>query len=259
MYQEWMITIPPLTGPEERRAYVYVPDAAFTDGELRFPVLYMFDGQNLFADADASFGKSWGMLKYFTEHNVPVMIAALECNHHDEGEPCGGRLSEYSPFDFFDRRWGDIRGRGKLTMDHIVNEFKPFIDEHFPTRPDRENTFIAGSSMGGLMTLYALSDYGDTFSRGAALSPAFSFAPREVKDMIRRSDWTDKVLYMDMGEREMRGARARARFGEITSLLVKQGARLVSRVVPEGIHSEITWERQIPFFLPTLLYGFDER
>ena len=60
MYKEWLIKIPALTGKEKRKAYVYVPDAAAVDDSRRYPVLYMFDGQNLFRDADASYGKSWG-------------------------------------------------------------------------------------------------------------------------------------------------------------------------------------------------------
>ena len=258
MYKEWNITIPALTGEEERKAYVYVPDIAAADDSLRFPVLYMFDGHNLFSDAEASYGKSWGMLKYFTEHNVPLMIAALECNHHAEDEPCGGRLSEYSPFDFTAGKLS-VRGRGKITMDYIVNRFKPDIDQRFPTLPDREHTFIAGSSMGGLMTLYALATYGDIFSRGAALSPSVGFSLREVKAMLRSADFDNTVLYMDMGEREMRGPRSRSVFGEVTSLLIKKGVLTVSRIVPGGIHSEVSWERQIPFFLNTLLYESDGR
>ena len=259
MYKEWKITIPALTGDEERKAYVYVPDIAFSDADLRFPVLYMFDGHNLFSDAEASYGKCWGMLRYFTEHDVPLIIAALECNHHAEDEPCGGRMSEYSPFDFTVPRLGTIRGRGNLTMDYIVGEFKPFIDENYPTLPDREHTFIGGSSMGGLMTLYALAAYGGTFARGAALSPSIGFSPREVKALLRAADFDGTVLYMDMGEREMRGSRARAAFGEVTSLLMKKGVLTVSRIVPGGIHSEVSWERQIPFFLNTLLYEPDGR
>ena len=153
MYQQWEITIPELTGDEPRNAYVYVPDGAVVDDERRYPVLYMFDGQNLFRDADASFGKSWGLLEYVTSNNIPLIVAAIECSHHDEQEECGGRLSEYSPFDFDNSQWGKIRGRGEITMDYIVNEFKPYIDEHFPTLPEREFTFIGGSSMGGLMTV----------------------------------------------------------------------------------------------------------
>ena len=98
MITERKITIPALTGEEERRSFVYVPDAAYADAGRRFPVLYMFDGQNLFADAEATYGKSWGLLDYLTGNSVPLIVAAAECNHHAETDPCGGRLSEYSPF-----------------------------------------------------------------------------------------------------------------------------------------------------------------
>lgn len=254
MYREWRITIPELTGSEQRKAYIYVPDISSADDTIRFPVLYMFDGQNLFRDADASYGKSWGILQYLTEHSVPVIIAALECNHHAENEPCGGRISEYSPFDFSDPDFGDITGRGKLTMDYLVHKFKPYVDKRFPTLPDRSHTFIGGSSMGGLMTVYALMKYGEFFSKGAALSPSFGFCPSEVKQLIRESDIGETVLYMDNGSLEMRSVRARRLFGEISSLLIRKGVFLESRVVPYGIHSESSWERQVPFFINTLLY-----
>ena len=258
MYKEWLITIPQLTGAEERKAYVYVPDGAYADRDRRYPVLYMFDGQNLFADADASYGKCWGILRYVTEHNLPLIVAAIECNHHSESDPCGGRLSEYSPFDFDDPDWGSITGRGKITMDYFVNVFKPYIDERYPTLEDREHTFISGSSMGGLMTVYALMEYNHIFSRGAALSPAFAFSPSQVKKMIRDGDIGRTVLYMDNGSREMRGQRAKNLYGEISSLLIKKGVFLESRVVPDGFHSEASWERQIPFFMDVLFYDLSE-
>ncbi|MBR3242713.1 MAG: alpha/beta hydrolase [Parasporobacterium sp.] len=258
MYKDWLITIPSLTGKEKRKAYVYVPDIAYTDSELRFPVLYMFDGQNLFKDSDASYGKSWGLLKYLTEHNVPLIVAAIECNHHPEEDPCGGRLSEYSPFDFSDPYFGDIKGRGALTMNYFVRNFKPGIDRKYPTLPDRDHTFIAGSSMGGLMTVYALMEYNHIFSAGAALSPSFSFSPRYVKEMISGAKLKRTVLYMDNGAFEMTSQRAKRLYGEITSLLIRKGVLLTSRIVPEGIHSESSWEQQIPFFIPTLLYAMED-
>ena len=258
MYKEWYVTLPALTGEEERKAYVYVPDSACTDDARRYPVLYMFDGQNLFRDADASYGKSWGLLEYLTAHNIPLIVAAIECNHHSEHSPCGGRLSEYSPFDFSDPHWGDIRGRGKLTMDYFVHVFKPYIDAHYPTKPDREHTFISGSSMGGLMTLYALMEYNHVFGRGAALSPSLAFSPDGVKRMIRESDIRRTVLYMDNGSREMRRQRAKDIYGDVTALLIKKGVMLQSRVIPGGFHSEASWERQIPFFMDTLFYDLRE-
>lgn len=254
MLKEWFITIPRLTGKEKRKAYVYIPDIAETDPELRFPVLYMFDGQNLFRDSDASFGKSWGLLKYLTEHSVPLIVAAIECNHHPEEDACGGRLSEYSPFDFSDRRFGDIKGRGTVTMDYITRNFKPYIDKNYPTLADRKHTFISGSSMGGLMTVYALLAYNDVFSRGAALSPSFSFSPKEMKELISSASLKRTILYMDNGALEMRSQRAKKLFGDMAALLIRKGVLLDCRIVPEGFHSEVSWEKQIPFFIQTLLY-----
>ena len=103
------ITIPRLTGKEKRRAYVYVPDEAKENPDWRSPVLYMFDGHNVFFDSHATYGKSWGMLNYLQTNNVPLIVAAVECNHH----PDNGRLKEYSPFDFSDERFGFVEGKGK--------------------------------------------------------------------------------------------------------------------------------------------------
>ena len=254
MIREWNITIPALTGEEQRKAYVYVPDSAYADAQRRYPVLYMFDGQNLFSDSEATYGKSWGLLDWLTEHNTPLIVAAAECSRHAETDECGGRLSEYSPFDF-SGRWGDIKGRGELTMDWLIRDFKPYIDEHCPTLPDREHTFIAGSSMGGLMTLYALCAHGDVFSRGAALSPSLGFAHPKVRAMLREADLVGTALYMDNGSEEMRSARAKKLFAEAAELLILAGAHPEIRGVPGGVHNEASWERQIPFFMDVLFYN----
>ena len=255
MYKEWLIKIPALTGKEKRKAYVYVPDAAAADDSRRYPVLYMFDGQNLFRDADASYGKSWGLLEYLAGHAVPLIVAAVECSHHAEEDPCGGRLSEYSPWDFSDPDFGDIRGRGELTMEYFIQEFKPYIDEHFPTLPDREHTFLSGSSMGGLMTIYALMAYNHVFSRGAALSPSVGFCPEEMKELIRTAKIGKTALYMDYGSREMRSQWAKNIYADVTAELIRKGVALESRVVPGGVHSEASWERQVPFFMDVLFYN----
>ncbi len=253
MLEKWLITIPELTGDEERYAYVYVPDNYSED--TRFPVLYMFDGHNLFSDEEASFGKSWGMLKFLEENDVPLMVAAIECNHHPETDECGGRLSEYSPFDFVDRHWGDIKGRGKITMDYIVNDFKPFVDANYPTMSERENTLIGGSSMGGLMTLYAICCYNDVFSKGAALSPSLGFSPKDVKEMVKNAEIVgETILYMDSGEYEFRHHFIRKLFNDVAGLLIYKNVLLDARIVPHGAHNEESWEKQIPFFLSTLLY-----
>ena len=246
------ITIPELTKDEERTAYVYVPDG---DLDKRYPVLYMFDGQNLFYDETATYGKSWGLLKYLEENKTPLIVASIACNSHEENHEYGGRISEYSPFSFEEETLGKIKGRGKITMDYLTQVFKKYIDDHYPTLKDRDNTFIAGSSMGGLMTLYALLEYNNYFSRGAALSPTLHLSTDNIKEMIKKSNVKkDTIIYMDYGEKELFDYEDEENWKDIIYLLQEKRILLDSRIVPGGKHFEASWEKQIPFFMNTLFY-----
>ena len=254
MIDKWNITIPQLSGDTERMAYIYVPDEWEEGSDMRYPVLYMFDGHNVFFDEDATYGKSWGMAEFLEETQAPLIIAAVECSH----APDNGRLKEYAPFTFDDSKFGHVTGRGRTTMEWLVNEFKPYIDENFPTIPDREFTFIAGSSMGGLMTLYAVTASNHIFSRGAALSPSLWTSPWKIDMMIRKSRIApDTVLYMDYGSEELGWRNMEKTFGRISARLLEKKVNLTSRIVPGGDHSEGSWERQIPFFMDILFYGLD--
>ncbi len=242
------VTIPALTGDKERTSYIYLP-VGYGESEERYPVLYMFDGHNLFSDEEATFGKSWRLSDYLDETRTPLIIAAVECNH--EGD---SRLSEYSPvsFSFHGKK---ITGRGKKYMDWLVGDFKPQVDEAFRTIPDRSGTFIGGSSMGGLMTLYALAKYQKYFSRGAALSPSLWVQDGEVPDFIKKASFRqDLRLFTDYGSKEFKNhSPQRELFGEVFKLLCLKGVNVTARIVPNGTHSEQSWEREIPYFIPLLL------
>ena len=255
MIHKWSITIPELTGDEPRSAYLYLPDSCQEDPSRRYPVLYMFDGHNVFFDQDATYGKSWGMLEYMDYTQTPLIIAAVECNH----DPNNGRLSEYCPFSCTVPELGRIQGRGKTTMDWMVNTFKPQIDQEFPTLPGREHTFIAGSSMGGLMSLYAVMKYNRFFSRCAALSPSIWFATDKLEKLLRTTRVKpDTVIYMDYGSRELGfHPNMAAQFAAVTDILLERRLFLTSRIVPNGDHTEASWEKQIPFFMNTLLYELE--
>ncbi|MCM1438865.1 MAG: alpha/beta hydrolase-fold protein [Roseburia sp.] len=242
------VKIPSLTGDRERRAFVYLPVGYDEADETRYPVLYMFDGHNLFSDDEATFGKCWGMEKFLDENEVPLIVAAVECNH--EGN-C--RLSEYSPVNF-DFHGEKIVGRGRKYMNWLTGVFKPFIDGNYKTLPDRANTAVAGSSMGGLMTLYALAVYGKYFSRGAALSPSLWVQNGEVPDFLTAASFRrDTLLFCDYGEKEFKNHEPqRALFGETFKILCDKGVSVTARIVPGGTHSEASWEREIPYFLKTL-------
>ena len=255
MIQKWNVTIPELTGNEPRGVYLYLPADYDWSPERHYPVLYMFDGHNVFFDSDATYGKSWGLGEYLDAFQVPLIVAAVECNHH----PDNGRLSEYSPYTFYEPDFGHVTGHGRVTMDWFVHTFKPSIDRKYRTLSDRPHTFIAGSSMGGLMSLFALLEYNQVFSRAAALSPSLWVAPDRLARLVRGAEVrSDTVLYMDYGSRELGNHELmQGQFARITSQLLTRGIKLTCRIVPGGDHCEASWEKQIPFFINTLMYELE--
>ena len=252
MVKKWSVSYPAVNGAEQRRVYVYLPTMYEAQPERHFPVLYMFDGQNVFFDADATYGKSWGMADYLDYTDTPLIVAAVECNAGPNNE----RLVEYSPYRFDDPQLGHFDGKGQATMSWFIHRFKPFIDRNFRTLPDREHTFIGGSSMGGLMSLYALLAHNDTFSRAAALSPSAWLCASRINRLIREAEVApDTVLYMDYGSREMANHPGMLRtFSQMTARLMEKGLLVNSRIVPNGDHCEACWEEQLPFLMQTLLY-----
>ena len=234
-----------------RRTFVYLPDDWQTSGK-KYPVLYMFDGHNLFFDSTATYGTCWGLKEYCDAHPNWI-IAAPECNH--EGNK---RLEEYCPYqsDWF----GGIAGTGHEYMEWLTKEFKPMMDKRYPTLPGRANTAIGGSSMGGLMSLYALLQYNDTFSRAAALSPSIWVSPEKLSGLVGRAKLAPgTVLYMDYGSREMGNHEGMRRgFAEMCAKVMTRGIHLTSRIVPGGTHSEASWEKQLPFVFHTLMYELEE-
>lgn len=257
MVKRFKIMYPLANGNNEKRnAYVYLPESYYENRRKRYPVLYMFDGHNVFFDSDATYGKCWGMKEYMDATGTELIIAAVECNH----SPDNGRLQEYSPYTFNDSHLGHIVGRGEKTMHWFINKFKVRIDKNYRTLPDRAHTFIAGSSMGGLMSVYALMKFNHVFSRAAALSPSLWTSPIHLQNLISKVPVDpDTVLYMDYGSGEFGNHDGmKAQFGEFAALMMGRGIHLTCRIVPGGTHCEASWERQIPFFMNTLMYDYDQ-
>ena len=252
MVKVWDVTIPELTGTQTRRAYLYLPESYEYDREKRYPVLYMFDGHNVFFDSDATYGKCWGMKEYLDYTNTQLIVAAVECSHDADN----GRLKEYSPYSFTDPKLGKIQGMGKETMEWLIHSFKAQIDSQYRTLPDRTHTYIGGSSMGGLMSLYAVLEYNSCFSRAAALSPSIWTSPAQLEKLVKTADiQQDTVIYMDYGSREINFHKImQKQFEKMTLLLLQKKVFLTSRIVPFGDHCEACWEKQLPFVMHTLTY-----
>ena len=247
MIQTFDLTIPELSGGELRRAYVWLPDAYDGDPDARFPVLYMFDGQNVFFDEDASFGTSWRMYDYLNAGQPDVIVAAVSCSQT-------GRMAEYSPFSHENGDAGHVNALGRSTMEWLLGEFKPSIDAQYRTLPDRDNTLIAGSSMGGLMSLYAALDYNGAFSRAACLSPSLWVHPRKSLRMIERARIApDTCIYFDYGTQEMGNHPKNTEvLCAACSALLHKGVDLTFRLVPGGTHSEESWAQRVPVMMKCL-------
>ena len=252
MIEQIHITIDPLS-QEERNLTVYVPDSYNPKKKTKYPVLYMFDGQNVFFDEEATYGKSWGMYSYLTENDIPLIVVGVDSSRN----PDNTRLCEYSPFSYDDFAFGYIRGRGKITLKWMIEELKPYIDETYPTMPDREHTWIAGSSMGGLMSYYALLKHNDIYSKAACLSPSLWVDNAKLVNVAKKSrPLPDTVIYMDYGNEETHGRfgkRANQSFWNVVDVLRKKDITLNLRTIQGGSHCEASWERQIPVFLNILM------
>jgi len=249
MVKKWDITIPRLSGKRTRRGYIYLPDDYDENPDRRYPVMYMFDGHNVFFDADATYGKSWGMNSFMSWSRKNLIIVAVECNHRGNG-----RLQEYSPVDFENEALGKIKGKGRSYMNWLVKELKPMIDGQFRTFPDRKNTIICGSSMGGLMALYAVTCYNKYFQKAACLSPSLWVSQEKIFALIEKAKVSnDTCIYMDYGSRELANHRGNhdALIG-MAKLLYEKQVNLTFRIIPGGTHSEASWEKQIPIFMDCL-------
>ncbi len=249
MVIKWNVTIPALSGDTPRQGYVYLPERYDREPERRFPVLYMFDGHNVFFDEDATYGKSWGMKDYMDKTGKDLIIVGIACNA--EGNR---RLNEYAPVSFDYEPLGHIEGQGKVYMDWLVKELKPEIDRRYRTLPDRAHTYIAGSSMGGLMSMFAVCTYNTFFSKAACLSPSLWIKPEENLALFTKARVeTDTCIYMDYGSEELPNHPGSAQALMSTmQLLMTKGVYPTLRIVPGGSHCEASWEKQIPVFMECL-------
>lgn len=241
MIEQFTVEVPAPGGNRERTAYLCFPKDY--DGDKRYPVLYMFDGQTLFFDETAPYGDSWRMGEALDGLGAQLIVAAVDCDPND-------RLTEYSPFPFASK-FGSSEGKGGVYLDWLTQTFIPIVESRCSADPARR--FLAGSSMGGLMTLFGLMRHPDVFRGGAALSPSLWIDPKACGQMCAQIKQRP-LLYMDYGTKELKnhGERQRAALRECLDALIGQNVPLTFRLIGGGEHSEKTWRAQIPVFLSAL-------
>jgi predicted alpha/beta superfamily hydrolase len=178
----------------------------------------MQDGQNL-SDPATAFAGTWDLeatLERLAARGLEVIVVGV--HHADEA-----RLAEYSPFP--DRRHGG--GEGESYLAFLVDTLKPRVDRLFRTRTGCGDTAILGSSMGGLISLYAFFRHPSVFGRAGVISPSVWFGQGAILDYIAAAKAPRGLVYLDVGMREGAGTLRSVR--QLGRLLVRKGFRRDTR------------------------------
>jgi predicted alpha/beta superfamily hydrolase len=236
---------------------VYLPKSYQHNTDKTYPVLYMLDGQNIF-NAQSAHSDEWRIDELLEEltsaGTLNEMIVVAVPNSPE-------RWVEYNPWAFKDRDGKATQGQGELTIRSIKDTLKPFIDSSYRTDPQPASTGLAGSSLGGLMAIYAALEHSDTFGFTAAFSPALAIENMEGKNVLFEAIKHQKTIgnskiYFDIGQMEYGNYE---QIEHLNSLLLKQGfkpenLKLVKDDV--GRHCEVDWSRRFPAALEWLQAGF---
>jgi predicted alpha/beta superfamily hydrolase len=228
-----------------RDVLVAVPASATPTGR-RYPVVYMHDGQNLF-DPATSYAGHWELGATLAYHALEGLEAIVV------GIPNMGRRRRYEYSPFRDPMHGG--GGGDRYLRFLCETLKPRVDAAFPTLRDPASTAVAGSSLGGLISLYALFRRPETFGVAGVMSPALWFAGGAILDYVRRTPVPGGRIYLDIGTAE--GADELREARQLRDLLVERGYRPGGNLVyveDEGAdHHEGAWARRLRETLPFLV------
>lgn len=222
----------------QRIIRVYLPPG-YQIGKRRYPVLYMHDAQNLFDEA-TSYAGEWGVDETLDQlaksRGLEIIVIGI-----DNGQE--KRLNELSPWT--NKRFGIAEG--KLYLDFIVNTLKPSIDRDYRTLPDRENTAIMGSSMGGLMSHYAIHRYPAVFSKAGIFSPSYWYSKNIFTHTKAKPTPASAKLYLISGSREGEEAiRDLEKMGKLLRAQKHPEKNLHLAVVTDGEHNEKFWRTEFP-------------
>lgn len=230
-----------------RDLLVYLP-SSYDRTERAYPVIYMHDGQNLF-DPSTSFAGEWGVDSALARAPRRGRRAIVV------GVPNAGmdRIREYSPFS--DPRNGG--GSGDAYLAFLHETVRPLVDARFRTMRGPGGAGLAGSSLGGLISLYGFFRHPGRWGFAAALSPALWFADAAIFRCVESAPYVRGRIYLDVGTREGEGTLADAR--RMCDLLVERGYQRGRDLMwvedRGGMHNESAWGRRLRTALPFLLGG----
>ncbi len=225
-----------------RRVSIYLPPG-YSSSQKRYPVLYMHDGQNVFDDS-TSFAGEWGVdetMDSISSHSREIIVVAID--HGGQK-----RTNEYCPYDM--ERFG--KGEGDQYVDFLAKTLKPFIDKNYRTEKGKQNTFIAGSSMGGLISMYAVLKYPKVFGGAGIFSPSFWIAPKIFDDIKAKGKQVNSKIYFYCGKQESESME-RDMVKVFEEMRKVSKAKMACIVRPDGKHTEWVWREEFPLFYLSIM------
>lgn len=172
----------------QKKIWVYLPEN-YKSSNKKYPVIYMHDAQNLF-DQKTSFAGEWNVDETLDTLKAQVIVVGIE--HGNEK-----RLDELTPF--ANEKYGG--GKGNDYLEFIVKTLKPHIDASYRTKTNAKNTIIFGSSLGGLISYYAVLKYPEIFGKAGIFSPSFWYS-NQIYQMTEKSDKIKAKIYFLYGDNE---------------------------------------------------------
>lgn len=225
-----------------RRIWVYLPPG-YASSHKKYPVLYMHDGQNIFDDS-TSYSGEWGVdetLDTLGPQTKECIVVAID---HGGDK----RINEYSPFDM--EKWG--KGEGDQYVDFLVKTVKPYIRKKYRTKRCRKHQFIAGSSMGGLISFYAMLKYPKEFGGAGVFSPAFWIVPQLKEVIPSKAKAVRGKIYFYAGKAESEGM-----VPDLLAVFMQMSknskAKMTTVIRTEGAHNEAHWRQEFPLFYKWLM------
>ncbi|KQS41985.1 hypothetical protein ASG14_06000 [Pedobacter sp. Leaf194] len=224
---------------KHRQIWIYLPKG-YSKSTKKYPVIYMHDGQTLF-HANPPRADEWAadsiMDSLIRDGLKEMIIVGIDNDEQD-------RLKEYNPYD---SKYG--KGEGKAYVSFLVETLKPFIDAKYRTFKDAKNTAIAGSSMGGLISLYAILKYPEVFGSAGVFSPSFWIAPEIYADVSANlSRLKNNKIFFVAGDLE--GSEMIEDMKKVHSILNPDGLNKNMILVEkeDGKHKQWFWHREfVPF------------
>ncbi len=239
--------MPELDG-RKRKIWMYLPPN-YNSSKEHYPVIYMHDGQNIFNQA-TSYAGEWHVDEtlnelYLKQKKKFIVIAIAN------GDSL--RIEEYTPWK--NKKYGG--GRGDDYLNFIVHTLKPQVDAQLRTLSGPKNTAIIGSSLGGLISMYAGLKYPQVFGKIGVFSPAFWINPSVFDYAKTHAKIPNQKIYFNMGELE--GSEPIDQMHKMIKTIEQNGfpsKNINEKIIPKGAHNETTWSAD---FKAAVLWLFDEK